>query len=49
VVGAADRIGEAIFGRALLESTLPAWAGTADAILLNMTRESVCRISRYIW
>jgi hypothetical protein len=34
--GAAARMGEAIFGLAAVASTRPAWAGTADAILLNM-------------
>jgi hypothetical protein len=47
-MGAADRIGEAIFGRALLESTLPAWAGTAVAILLNMAIDCMPYIERYM-
>lgn len=48
MVGAADRIGEAILGRALLKSTLPAWTGTADASLLNMARECVLYIEVYV-
>ena len=36
VAGAAKRIGETMFGRALVNNTLPEWAGTTAAILLNM-------------
>lgn len=38
VAGAAKRIGETMFGRALVNNTLPEWAGTTAAILLNMVR-----------
>jgi hypothetical protein len=41
VAGAAARTGEAMLGRAVVESTLPAWAGTAVATLLNMAKEYV--------
>jgi hypothetical protein len=45
-VGAAVRMGEAMLGLAAVASTLPAWAGTAAAILLNMANTCVCGVSR---
>jgi hypothetical protein len=41
-VGAAVRIGDAMFGLATVESTLPACEGTAAATLLNMVTMCVC-------
>jgi hypothetical protein len=42
VAGTADRTGDAIVGLAPFASTLPAWAGTAAATLLNIADECVC-------
>jgi hypothetical protein len=41
-VGAAVRMGDAMFGLATVESTLPACEGTAAATLLNMLIVDVC-------
>jgi hypothetical protein len=46
-VGAAVRIGDAIFGLATVESTRPACDGTAAATLRNMMTVGVCCVSRY--
>ena len=43
-------MGDAMLGLAAVASTLPAWAGTAAATLLNMVAMTVCRVfknSRY--
>ena len=39
--GAAVRIGDAMFGLAAVARTLPAWAGTAAATLLNIVEDCV--------
>jgi hypothetical protein len=44
-VGGAVRIGDARFGLATVESTLPACEGTAVATLLNMLMIGVCSVS----
>lgn len=41
-MGAAVRMGDAMFGLAAVESTRPACAGTVAAILLNMVIVRVC-------
>jgi hypothetical protein len=46
-VGAEARMGDAIFGRATVESTRPACAGTAAATLRNMMDVDVCGVFRY--
>jgi hypothetical protein len=43
-MGAAVRIGDAMFGLATVESTLPACEGTAAATLLNMLTVGVCNV-----
>ena len=40
--GTAVRIGDTMLGLAAVASTLPAWAGTAAATLLNMVVMTVC-------
>jgi hypothetical protein len=46
-VGAEVRIGDAIFGRATVESTRPACAGTAAATLRNMIVVGVWGVVKY--
>ena len=46
--GAAVRIGDAMFGLAAVARTLPAWAGTAAATLLNMVEDCVCGGVRWL-
>lgn len=41
-MGTALRMGDAMIGLAAVESTRPAWAGTAAATLLNMMIADVC-------
>jgi hypothetical protein len=46
-VGAEVRMGDAIFGRATVESTRPACAGTAAATLRNMIVVGVWGVVKY--
>jgi hypothetical protein len=41
------RMGETMLGLAAVASTLPAWAGTAAATLLNMVVVDMCGVSRF--